>query len=114
MLISNVFQTYQDIEPGDQLLFTMKAALSTDLETEFQYSRSLVLSHSSVDSHLENPSLMVHRWFIDSKTSLSDASSQSVSKDWYYLTWPVEEPVDHEINHFHQIVDFEANFEILK
>ena len=43
MFISNVFQTYQDIEPGDQLLFTMEAALSTDLETEFQYSRSLVL-----------------------------------------------------------------------
>ena len=43
MFISNVFQSYQDIEPGDQLLLTMKGALSTDLETEFQYSRSLVL-----------------------------------------------------------------------
>ena len=42
MYISNIFQTYDNIVPGNQLLFTANNALSTDLETEFQFSRRLV------------------------------------------------------------------------
>jgi len=83
MFISNVFRKYDDINAGDQLLFTMKTSLQADLETEFQYSRS-------------------------------DISSQAVSKDWYYMTWPLEEPINSEINHFRHIVGLDSDFEIIK
>ena len=42
MYISNIFRTYDNIMPGNQLLFTTNNALSTDLETEFQFSQRLV------------------------------------------------------------------------
>ena len=51
MFISNVFRTHDNIEAGDQLLFTMKTALPTDVETEFQYSTSLVFYSMDLSYH---------------------------------------------------------------
>ena len=77
MFISNVLETYEHIQPGDQLLFTTDSALSTDLETEFQYSKRLVLVLSPYYlDHIKNHLKRCIKWIARERLVLCDMASR--------------------------------------
>ena len=78
MFISLVLQTYENIQPGDQILFTTGSALSTDLETEFQYSKRLVFSTQSISfgPYSENHLKRCIKWIARERLVLCDMASR--------------------------------------